>query len=197
MADPIEELADESAHHGAHHASNLDRYIGLMITIFAFFLALSEMQGKTAQTQALTLNIQISDTWNFFQAKTVRQTLYRSLADLTKFSAVKNEADAQKQADAWTAIADRYESDAKSNEGRKELMERAKNMEHERDHALGKYHAFETASLVIQLAIVLSSVAILSSIMLFAGVAFVLGGCGIALFAGVLYEIPFVLNLLH
>jgi Domain of unknown function (DUF4337) len=197
MADPIEELADESAHHGAHHASNLDRYIGLMITIFAFFLALSEMQGKSAQTEALTLNIQISDTWNFFQAKTLRQTIYSSFADFTKFSNVKNEAEAQKQIESWVATADRYESDPKSNEGRKELMERAKHMEHDRDHALGKYHAFETASLVIQLSIVLSSVAILSSIMLFAGAALVLGLGGITMFVGVLYEIPFVMNLLH
>jgi Domain of unknown function (DUF4337) len=168
-----------------------------MITIFAFFLALSEMQGKAAQTQALTLNIQISDTWNFFQAKTLRQTIYRSLADLTKFSAVRDDAAAQKQAEAWIATSDRYESDPKSNEGRKELMEKAKTMEHVRDHALGQYHAFETASLVIQLSIVLASVALLSSIMLFAGASLVLGVSGIVMFLGVLYDVGFVMSLLH
>ena len=36
------------------------------------------MLGKSAQTHALALNIEASDTWNFFQAKTIRQTVLRT-----------------------------------------------------------------------------------------------------------------------
>ena len=42
--------------------------------MLALFLAFSETLGKSTQTNAIADNIKASDTWNFFQAKTIRQT---------------------------------------------------------------------------------------------------------------------------
>jgi Domain of unknown function (DUF4337) len=39
------------------------------------FLAFSETLGKSAQTEAMNLNIKASNLWNFFQAKTIRRTV--------------------------------------------------------------------------------------------------------------------------
>ena len=43
-------------------------------------LAFSETLGKSAQTVVLDANIQASNLWSFFQAKTVRQTTLRTAA---------------------------------------------------------------------------------------------------------------------
>ena len=49
-----------------------NRKIALLISVIALFLALAEMFGKSSQTEGISLNIKASDTWNFFQAKTIR-----------------------------------------------------------------------------------------------------------------------------
>ena len=51
-----------------------------MIAIMALFLAMSEMIGKEHQTMAFNSNIKASNLWNFFQAKTIRQTTLRATA---------------------------------------------------------------------------------------------------------------------
>ena len=56
----------------AEHAGGVNKQIALMIAIMALLLAFSETLGKSANTEAVTLNIKASDTWNFFQAKTIR-----------------------------------------------------------------------------------------------------------------------------
>ena len=53
-------------------AESRNKKIALLISVIALFLALAEMFGKSAQTEAISLNIKASDAWNFFQAKTIR-----------------------------------------------------------------------------------------------------------------------------
>jgi hypothetical protein len=71
-----------------------------MISILALFLAISEMLGKSAQTQGLILNIQVSDTWNFFQAKTIRQTVVRTAIENAKIEQPANKEATDKQLSA-------------------------------------------------------------------------------------------------
>ena len=58
----------------------MNKKIALVIAVIALFLAFSETLGKSAQTEGISLNIKASDTWNFFQAKTIRQTTLRVAA---------------------------------------------------------------------------------------------------------------------
>ena len=100
MSDPIEEVAEEAKHHSAHSSNKASKVIGLMISILALFLAISEMLGKSAQTQGLILNIQVSDTWNFFQAKTIRQTVVRTAIENAKIEQPANKEATDKQLSA-------------------------------------------------------------------------------------------------
>jgi Domain of unknown function (DUF4337) len=63
MPEAHEEL--EHAEH-AEHAAGANKKVALVIVIIALFLAFSELLGKSANTEAITLNILVSDTWNFF-----------------------------------------------------------------------------------------------------------------------------------
>src|SRR3977135_1791596 len=67
--------------HGPKLGDNHNRQIALLIAVIAVFLAFSETLGKSAQTVGIELNIKASDSWNFFQAKTIRQTTLRTAAE--------------------------------------------------------------------------------------------------------------------
>src|SRR5258707_8736421 len=158
------------------HAGGINKQIALMIAIMALFLAFSETLGKSANTEAITLNIKASDTWNFFQAKTIRRTVVQASAEEMKVEALAvrdaaAKAAMSKQIDEWEKTAARYRSEPETREGTTELMERAKEAEHERDTALARYHNYEIASAAFQIGIVLCSAAVITSLFLLAWVA--------------------------
>ena len=170
--------AHEQLEHAEHaeHAAGANKKIALIIAIIALFLAFSETLGKSANTEALTLNIKASDTWSFFQAKTIRRTVVQAAAEEMKVeaAAVTNsaaKAAMTKQIDEWEKTAARYRSEPETREGTTELMERAKEAEHERDTALARYHNYEIASAAFQIGIVLCSAAVITSMVLLAWLA--------------------------
>ncbi len=165
----------EYAEH-AKHAAHANKQIALLIAIIALFLAFSEMLGKSANTEAITLNIKVSDTWNFFQAKTIRRTVVLAAADEMKAGliAVSDSAakdSMNKQVEEWQKTAARYRSEPDTHEGTTELAERAKEAEHERDTALARYHNYEIASAAFQIGIVLCSAAVVTGTFLLAWAA--------------------------
>jgi hypothetical protein len=196
MSDALEDIAHEATHEASHGNRNA-KLIGLLISVLALFLAVSEMLGKSAQTHALALNIEASDTWNFFQAKTIRQTMLRTNMESVKLQADVSKPEIEKQMSAWQATIDRWESEPSTNEGRKELVKKAKEIETKRDGYLEQYHAYEFASLLIQLGIVLSSVTLLTSIMWFSAGSIGLGIAGLAVLVGSYLKVHFLLALLH
>mgnify|MGYP001577453999 CR=1 FL=1 len=171
--------------HGVAHHDEGSRKIGLLIAILALVLAFSETLGKGAQTQALSLNIEASNLWTFFQAKTVRLTMMKTAAEtatleLAQTTDPKAKDLIDKQIAAWRKTAERYDSEPETNEGRKELIGRAKVTEHKRDRALAAYHNYEIASGAVQIAIVLASAAIITGLAVLVWVAGALGVVGVA-----------------
>lgn len=158
--------------HGDHHGGN--KGIALLISLLALVLAFSETLGKSAQTNALALNIEASNLWNFFQAKTIRQTVLRTAAEQTAIDA-KGEA-ASKQVEAWRKTAQRYQTEPETGEGRDELAARAKAAEKKRDASMAAYHHYEVASAAVQIAIVLASASIIAEI---AALVWIAGGLGL------------------
>jgi Domain of unknown function (DUF4337) len=163
--------AHENLEHAEHaeHAAHSNKKIALLISILALFLAFSETLGKSAQTAAIADNIKASDTWNFFQAKTIRQTSLRVAAEgmVAQLPTITNDeakAAMTKQIEAWRATVTRYESDPKEKDGRKELRAQAEHLEHERDTWLARYHQYEFASAAFQIGIVLASAEVITGI---------------------------------
>jgi uncharacterized protein DUF4337 len=164
MSGPHEQL--EHAEH-VEHAGHSNKTIALLIAVLALFLAFSETLGKASQTEGISLNIKASDTWNFFQAKTIRQTSLRTAAQAfqAEASIITDEARKAallKQADDWMKTVARYESDPKEKDGRKELRAQAEQYERERDTHLSRYHAYEYSSAAYQIGIVLASAAVIT-----------------------------------
>jgi hypothetical protein len=174
-----------SAGHGAAHHDEGSKKIGLLIAILALVLAFSETLGKGAQTQALSLNIEASNLWAFFQAKTVRLTTVKTAAEaaaleLAQTADPKARDLIEKQIAGWRKNVERYDSEPETNEGRKELVARAKAAEQKRDRSLAAYHRYETASGAVQIAIVLASAAIITGLAALVWAAGALGVVGVA-----------------
>ena len=171
-----------SAGHGHGHHDSSNKTIALLIAVLALVLAFAETLGKSAQTDAISYNIEASNLWAFFQSKTIRQTTLRTAAEELKV--VSSSEPAKKQIDAWLKTAERYQSEPETGEGRKELAERAKQAEKKRETARAAYHHFELASAAVQIGIVLASAAIITSAMLLAWIGAGLGVLG-ALFCAI------------
>jgi hypothetical protein len=182
--------AHEQMEHAEHaeHAAHSNRGVALVIAVLALFLSFSETLGKSAQTEAIGANVESSNIWAFFQAKTVRMTTVKTAAeelklqeDLATDPAAK--AAMEKQVEAWQKTAARYDSEPETHEGRKELVERAKEAETVRDLSLAKYHHYEIASAAFQIGIVLASAAVITSMIALAWFAGLLGVVGLGVMA--------------
>jgi hypothetical protein len=188
-ADQIRELPE---HEGgpAHPAEDRFRArVALAIAVLAMFLAITSLGGGNAAKDMMSCNIQASDTWAFFQAKNARQTTYKLTVEAmelqlqTQGDALKPEARKlieRKMADYRKTIA-RLESEPETGEGKVELKERAKEFEHERDRAMRQDPNFDLAEALLQIAIVLASVSILTLSQAVRNVALVTGGIAVLL----------------
>jgi hypothetical protein len=193
-----EEHGKGGGHGGGHDSQN--KRIALVISVLALFLAFSETLGKSAQTSALNFQIEASNLWNFFQAKNIRRTATivaseQGKIELATTTDPARKAALAKQIDEWTKTAARYRSEPEAadgkGEGTVELARRAKEMEHDRDIALNKYHYFEFASAALQIGIVLCSAAVITGMILLVYVAGGLGVLGLV-FTGMALFFPHV-----
>jgi hypothetical protein len=182
--------AQESMEHAEHaeHASSENKKIALLIAVIALCLALSETLGKGAQTEAISMNVEASNLWAFFQAKTIRRTTVQTAAEavginLGSIGDDAARAAAQKQIDDWQKTAQRYRSEPETGEGSEQLAERAKHAEEERDLATAKYHHFELGSAAFQISIVLASATIITGMAALAYISGLLTLAGIAVTA--------------
>jgi len=187
--------AHKEVEHAEHieHISGQNKRIALLIAVIALFLAFSETLGKSAQTAAISDNVEASNLWAFFQAKTIRMTTLGTAAETRKIDAETIgdpalKAAVTKQIEAWQKTAARYNDEPETGEGRKQLAARAQAAEKKRDTAMAKYHHYEVASAAFQIGIVLCSAAVITGMMVLSYIAAALavgglGFMGIALFA--------------
>jgi hypothetical protein len=163
------------------------RRMALLIAALAALLAIVQTIGDNAAQDALKYNIDASNLWSFYQAKTIRQTSVRTAADLLELEldavVPERKAAVAKRLDSWKATIARYESEPETNEGRKELIARAKAAEEARDRSLATDNMYDVASAALQLAIVLASASVVVGV---SWLAWAAGGLGMI---GVLFAI--------
>ena len=173
-----------TGHGHADHGSENKR-VALLIAVLALCLALAETGAKSAQTEALSRNVEASNLWAFFQARTIRQTTVRTAAEAAALAAEPTDealrAATARQIATWQGSAQRWESEPATGEGRRELADRAKAAERVRDRSMAAYHLYEFGSAAFQVAIVVASASIVTGVPLLALGGALLGVIGIAL----------------
>lgn len=126
---------------------------GWVITVLAALLAVNTYVGNGLSSSILTNTIKANDTWNFYQAKSIKQSIAEGQLEET--------TDPKRKAELQAKI-DRYESDPAKGEGKKELMAKARALEDARDQAKKHTPWLTFAGTGYQLAIVLLSASILA-----------------------------------
>lgn len=146
-----------------------DRWIGVYIGILAALLAVCTMLGNNVTKDANRLNIEASNLWNFFQAKNLRRNNVLLHIDALELQVAANpgmpEA-ARKQFDdriaADKALVKRLTSEPDKKEGLDELFVRGKDLEKQRDDAFRRDPYFDWAQTLLQIAVVLASVCLIT-----------------------------------
>jgi hypothetical protein len=129
---------------------------GWVITVLAALLAINTYISSGNSSKVLNNTIKANDTWAFYQAKSIKQTL----AEMAYDTAVDKKDNAK--AEKLKAKIDRYESDPATGEGKKELMAKARALEAERDEIKKSGPWMTFAGSGFQIAIVLLSASILA-----------------------------------
>jgi hypothetical protein len=174
-ADLISEIHEQRAENEA--AESFRNRAALLIAVLAAVLAIGGLGGGNATDDMVANNIKASDSWAFYQAKNVRQTMYEVAADdlqeqLTSGALTPAGRTAAEQRLAkYKATVSRYDDepdpkapgDALKGEGKKQLKARAQSYEDAYDVASQQDNNFDLAEVALQLALVLGSVAILAT----------------------------------
>lgn len=161
------------------------KWIGIYVGILATLLAICSTGGGNAAKDAARSNLDAANIWSFFQAKNTRRTAYSLAADDLELGLAANPAmpaDAkaaiQAKIKAYRDTAQRFTTDKATGEGLDELWAKAKAIEAERDIAARKDPYFDVAQALLQIAIVLASVALIAGSDLLLYFSFGLGGAG-------------------
>jgi hypothetical protein len=146
-----------------------DQLIAIYIGVLAVILAISSVGGGNATKDATARNIEASNTWAFFQAKNIRRHQVRLQID--EFEATLAEQ-LNLPETARTLLTDkiakyrkdeaRLTSEPDTGEGITELLAKGKALELQRDRAMRKDPYFDYGQALLQIAIVLASVAIIT-----------------------------------
>lgn len=141
---------------------------GLVINIFALLLAVNSWYGGKLSSTVLNNTISANNQWAWYQAKNIREVLYTTSAMDARLpeNKIKFEAEA-----------------ARMNADKKEIMEKAKVLEAERDEAKKRSPWIGYANTAYQLAIVVLSASILAVSMTLFWTSFGVAGLGIFLSA--------------
>lgn len=139
------------------------RRVALVTAVYAVVLALASVGGNNAMEDVLLNQQQASDQWAFYQAKVIREHLYRSqrMVVEAELAAAGRRPEAARERLAALARAFGEEERRYATE-KKDIEKDARAHERARDVAKRRDVYFDAAEVFLQIAIVASSVSILA-----------------------------------
>ncbi len=146
------------------------RRVALTTAIYAVVLAIASLGGNYAMKEMLLAQQQSSDQWAFYQAKVIREHLYR--AQKMMLEATRPDA-AREVARTFADEEKRYNAE------KKEIEREARKFENDRDRHRARDPYFDYAEVFLQIAIVTASVSILASSRAMYGFSLVLAALGV------------------
>ena len=165
-----------------HAANSFSRRVALVTAIYAVVLAIAALGGNHAMKEMLLAQQESSNQWAFYQAKVIREHLYRA-------QRMRLEADLADRAPAAArekheALLKKFDEEEKRyNVEKKDIEKEAKKLEAVRDGFQARDPYFLVAEALLQIAIVMSSVSILARSGLIFSFSLILAVVGVVLTA--------------
>lgn len=140
------------------------RRVALTTAVFAVLLAISSLGGNNAMKEMLLASQQATDQWAYYQSKVIREHSYRTQKLLLEGQLLER-GDTMKpkvRAHFESLLKKMQEEEVRFNTEKKEIEQEARKLEKERDVNRSKDPYFDFAEVLLQISIVMASVAILS-----------------------------------
>lgn len=174
---------EEQAEHAEHAHEHGNKRAALLIAVLAAILAVCEQQAKRSDIGVVENAVLAADTWNEYQAKSVRAAQSRDLELLagTLDAPVSSDLKAVREGFIKQMRTDQlhYEKDAKT--GKSILAVRARRYEELRHQNLERSHTFDNAAAALELGIVLSTASVITSSRFLLKFGAVMGAIGFVL----------------
>ncbi len=132
-----------------------EKGVALTIAILAVVLSFVENQGDNAKTDAIVKTNEASNQWAYYQAKSLKGNLAESNATLLAVLAPADAAAAKAKLEEMTKEVTRYEGE------KKEIKAKAEGLQEVAAHSLSINDRCDQGSLLLQISVVLCSIAIL------------------------------------
>lgn len=172
------------------------RRVALTTAIFAVILAFSSLGGNNAMKEMILAQQQASDQWAYYQAKAGREHFYRG-------QKMRLELDLLEKETLKPEIRQRYETllkqmtaqEERYGKERLDIEKAARKLERDRDKASSKDPYFDFSEVLLQIAIVMATVSILSQSRAIFGVALTAAILGSLLCLNgffLLFQLPFL-----
>ena len=173
MADELSELR-ENAEHGRENPSLVP--VSVTMAILAVCVAIVSLMGHRAHTEELMMQNRATDQWAYYQAKNIRLHNYQMSLDLLSVVEFKDKEQAARVHDKYQAEVERYTKE------QTEIEDQAKDDEKESASAQHRADRYDLGEVFLEIALVISSLALLSGKRIFwlLGLVSGLAGLGIA-----------------
>ena len=154
----LEELEEE-------RGKAFTRRVALVTAVYAVFLAITSLGGSNAMKEMLLAQQQSSDQWSFYQAKVIREHLYRNEKNRMEVELFERGASMKPEVrKRFGNLLTKMEGEEnRYNTEKKGIEKEAKSLERERDLNRNKDPYFDFAEVLLQISIILASIAILST----------------------------------
>jgi len=144
--------------------NSFGKKVALFTAIYAVILAICALGGNNSMKEMLLAQQEASNQWAYYQAKNIREYLYRMEKDrlatqiVERGETMKPAALKHYKAEIQKVSAE----EARLSKDKQEILVEAKKQEHERDVNRAKDPYFDFGEALLQIAIVMSSVAIIA-----------------------------------
>jgi Domain of unknown function (DUF4337) len=153
MGDELSEL-QENAEHGREDNSLAP--VSVTMAIIAVLVAVVSLMGHRSHTEEVLMQARATDQWSYYQAKNIRRHNYEMAVDLLALGEFRDKAAADK-------VLGKYkEGAARENKEQAEIEEQAKDLEKESAGASRKADRFDLGEVFLEIALVISSLALLT-----------------------------------
>lgn len=170
MSEELQEL-HEHAEHAKHDPSLAP--VSLTMAVLAVLVATVSLLGHRTSTEEVILQNKVTDQWAYYQAKNMRRHNDELFADLTSVIATKDAEAATKLQEKYHAEAERYRDE------QKELDAKARELEQESGLAHRRTDRFDLGEVFLEIALVITSITLLSGRRLFWHLGLLLGAAGV------------------
>src|SRR5437879_9122289 len=161
-------------HHEGREEYRYTLPVSLTISILAVLVAGATLLGHRAHTEELLLQTQATDKWAYYQAKNIRRHNYELFLDLLSTSSAPVTERAAEVKRKYQREIERYDED------KKEIKNQAEEVEKERDLQRRKADRFDLGEGFLEVALVITSITLLTRRRVFWYLGIVIGLAGVA-----------------